>query len=216
MSLVKIQGNASGTGEFTIAAPNSNTNRTLTLPDATGTVVTDSATQTLTNKTLGSGLVAGASLITSGTSVASTSGTSIDFTGIPSWVKRITILLHRVSTTGTVPLLYQLGTSGGIVTTGYVSSGTYQGAGSGGTQSTSGMLNAAGGAVTDTSVGLTTICNFSGNTWVSCSVSGDGNADYSKTAGGSVTLSGTLDRIRITTTTGTPTFDAGSINILYE
>jgi uncharacterized protein (AIM24 family) len=38
MSLVKIQGNASGTGEFTIAAPNSNTNRTLTLPDATGTV----------------------------------------------------------------------------------------------------------------------------------------------------------------------------------
>jgi hypothetical protein len=40
MSLVKIQGNASGTGEFTIAAPNSNTNRTLTLPDATGTFIT--------------------------------------------------------------------------------------------------------------------------------------------------------------------------------
>jgi hypothetical protein len=40
MSLVKIQGNASGTGEFTIAAPNSNTNRTLTLPDATGTIIT--------------------------------------------------------------------------------------------------------------------------------------------------------------------------------
>jgi hypothetical protein len=52
MSLVKIQGNASGTGEFTIDAPNSNTNRTLTLPDATGTVVLDTATQTLTNKTL--------------------------------------------------------------------------------------------------------------------------------------------------------------------
>jgi uncharacterized protein (AIM24 family) len=38
MSLVKIQGNASGTGIFTVAAPNSNTDRTLTLPDATGTV----------------------------------------------------------------------------------------------------------------------------------------------------------------------------------
>lgn len=38
MSQVKIQGNASGTGIFTIAAPNSNTDRTLTLPDATGTV----------------------------------------------------------------------------------------------------------------------------------------------------------------------------------
>jgi hypothetical protein len=43
MSLVKIQGNASGTGEFTIAAPNSNTNRTLTLPDATGTLNTSGA-----------------------------------------------------------------------------------------------------------------------------------------------------------------------------
>jgi hypothetical protein len=39
MSLVKIQGNASGTGEFTIAAPNSNTNRTLTLPDSAGTLI---------------------------------------------------------------------------------------------------------------------------------------------------------------------------------
>lgn len=38
MSLIKLQGNASGTGAFTIAAPNSNTDRTLTLPDATGTV----------------------------------------------------------------------------------------------------------------------------------------------------------------------------------
>lgn len=38
MSLVKIQGNASGTGILTIAAPNTNTDRTLTLPDATGTV----------------------------------------------------------------------------------------------------------------------------------------------------------------------------------
>jgi hypothetical protein len=44
MSLVKIQGNASGTGEFTIAAPNSNTNRTLTLPDNTGTILTAAST----------------------------------------------------------------------------------------------------------------------------------------------------------------------------
>lgn len=38
MSIVKVQGNASGTGIFTVASPNSNTDRTLTLPDATGTV----------------------------------------------------------------------------------------------------------------------------------------------------------------------------------
>ena len=38
MSLVKIQGNASGTGIFTVAAPATNTDRTLTLPDAAGTI----------------------------------------------------------------------------------------------------------------------------------------------------------------------------------
>ena len=210
MSLVAISGNASGTGTLTIAAPNTNSNYTLTLPTATSTLVGTDATQTLTNKIIQGGA------ITSGTAVASTSGTSIDFTGIPSWVKRITILLHRVSTTGTVPLLYQLGTSGGIVTTGYVSSGSFQGTSQGGLQSTSGLLNAAGGAVADTSVGITTICSFGGNTWVSSSVSGDGTADFTKIGGGSITLGGTLDRVRITTTTGTPTFDAGSINILYE
>ena len=154
--------------------------------------------------------------ITTGTSVASTSGTSIDFTGIPSWAKRITVMLNRVSTTGTVPLLYQIGTSSGIVTTGYVSSGAYCGASQFGTQSTSGFLNGAGGAIADTAVGITTICSLGGNTWVSSSVSGDGTADYVKFGGGSITLSGTLDRVRITTSTGSPTFDAGSINILYE
>jgi hypothetical protein len=38
MSSIKLSPNASGSGAFTIAAPNSNTDRTLTLPDATGTV----------------------------------------------------------------------------------------------------------------------------------------------------------------------------------
>jgi hypothetical protein len=38
MSLIKLSGNPSGTGNFTLASPNSNTDRTLTLPDATGTV----------------------------------------------------------------------------------------------------------------------------------------------------------------------------------
>jgi hypothetical protein len=52
MSQVTLQGNASGTGVFTIAAPNSNTNRTLNLPDAAGDVVLTTATQTLTNKSI--------------------------------------------------------------------------------------------------------------------------------------------------------------------
>jgi hypothetical protein len=52
MSQVKLQGNVSGTGVFTIAAPNSNTSRTLNLPDAGGDVVLTTATQTLTNKSI--------------------------------------------------------------------------------------------------------------------------------------------------------------------
>jgi len=44
MSKIAIQGNASGTGTFTIAAPNSDENRTLTLPDEAGTVLTSAST----------------------------------------------------------------------------------------------------------------------------------------------------------------------------
>jgi hypothetical protein len=40
MSKVSIKGNTSGTGTFTIEAPASNSNRTLTLPDEAGTVLT--------------------------------------------------------------------------------------------------------------------------------------------------------------------------------
>ena len=217
MSIVLV---GSTSGSVTLQEPAVAGTTVLTLPATSGNVVVDSATQTLTNKTLTSptisGTPTGVGVLTSGTAVASTSGTSIDFTSIPSWAKRITILLHRVSTTGTVPLMYQLGTSSGIVTTGYVSSGAYAGDSMAGTTSTSGLLNGAGGATADTAVGLTTICNFGGNTWVSSSVCGDGNSNFAKMGGGSITLGSTLDRVRITTTTGTPTFDAGSINILYE
>jgi hypothetical protein len=52
MSKIALTPNASGTGTFSIAAPGTNTDRTLTLPDATGTVVLADATQTLTNKSI--------------------------------------------------------------------------------------------------------------------------------------------------------------------
>ena len=156
------------------------------------------------------------SVITAGTAVASTSGTSIDFTGIPSWVKRITVMLNGVSTSGSsVPVLFQIG-SGSVTITGYVSSGTYQGTSQGGTTSTAGFLNQASGVNVDTTCGITTLVSFGSNRWVAASVSAPGNVNYSYLGGGSVLLSSTLDRVRITTVNGTDTFDAGSINILYE
>jgi len=60
------------------------------------------------------GIVTG--VIVSGTAVASTSGTSIDFTSIPSWVKRVTVMFAGVSTNGTGSYLIQIGDSGGIET----------------------------------------------------------------------------------------------------
>jgi hypothetical protein len=150
-----------------------------------------------------------------GTAVASTSGTSIDFTSIPSWVKRVTISLDNVSTNGSSNIRFQLGDSGGIETTGYTSTASYIGSGSGGGSSTSGFDSFADGNSSWTRCGAIVFTLIGSNTWAMA-------GSYLYTAGfqvmfnGSKTLSATLDRVRITTVNGTDTFDAGSINILYE
>lgn len=215
MSQVKIQGNASGTGIFTIASPNGNTDRTLTLPDATGAAVLDTASQTLTNKTLGSGLVMGASAITAGTVVASTSGTSIDFTSIPSWVKRVTVMFSGMSTSGTSLKQIQIGTSGGVQTTSYVNAAVYTGPGTAGASYTSGFVvrNDTAADLLSGTIFLTLLDSSTGSWSASGSLSAGA---YVLLTAGSKTLSGTLDRVRITTVNGTDTFDAGSINILWE
>jgi hypothetical protein len=162
--------------------------------------------------TINSGAVLG---ITSGTAVASTSGTSIDFTGIPSWVKRITVLFNGVSLSGTSAILIQGGNSGGVVSTGYISSSMIIGPtnNTGGSSSTAGLLffrNSAAGI----SSGTITFANLTSSTWVS-SHAGKNDTGLVVTGGGDVSIS-TLDRVRITTVNGTDTFDAGTINILYE
>lgn len=148
---------------------------------------------------------------TAGTAVASTSGTSIDFTSIPSWVKRITVMFAGVSTNGTSPVQVQVGTVSGVVSSGY-SAGVEQ---SGTPASvTAGFQTKRTAAAADVESGVMTIALLSSNTWSAAwnffAASGQGNG------AGSIALSGTLDRVRITTVNGTDTFDAGSINILYE
>ena len=169
---------------------------------------------TLTGTTITGTSVRGG--ITSGTSVASTSGTSIDFTSIPSWVKRVTVMFNGVSMSGTSHYLVQLG-SGSITTTGY---STYFGyvvsdTSAGSATSTAG-LGLWNGFAASTDFGLYTIALVSGNIWVANYSGATVGGTAIKTGGGGVTLSGTLDRVRITTVNGTDTFDAGSINILYE
>jgi hypothetical protein len=175
----------------------------------------------LTTPTLTSPTFAGTpsgSIITSGTAVASTSGTSIDFTSIPSWVKRITVMLNGVSTSGGSDLLIQIG-AGSVTTTGYTGSSTSTvGATIGSTNYTAGYGIRTGGASVGAIVrqGSCTICLFGSNTWAESGVFSYSNEAANVLSAGNVTLGGALDRVRITTVNGTDTFDAGSINILYE
>jgi hypothetical protein len=188
-----------------ILNPSSTTNNIVLAADGSTTI------STLTATTI-------QGTIKSGTAVASTSGTSIDFTSIPSWVKRVTVMFNNVSTNGTSAVMLQLGTSSGVTTSGYTSTG--QGfspaGGLGATTSTAGVLTMDAALAVGNLDGNWQICNQTTNTWVVSGVGNRGAGGYSCFGAGRVALSATLDRIRITTVNGTDTFDAGSINILYE
>ena len=151
------------------------------------------------------------------TAKATTSGLSIDFTGIPSWVKRITVMLNQVSTNGTDGVILQLGDSGGFETTGYLGTGSaITGTNACGVSSfTSGF--SAGTGVTDgaSRSGCIFLLNVGGNTWLASGAVTNGATANGVTAGVKA-LSATLDRVKLTTTGGANSFDGGSINIAYE
>ena len=210
---IRLNGSTSGYTE--IDAPAVAGSNTLVLPTGNG-----SSGQYL--QTNGSGVLSWstsglpAQALTSGTAVASTSGTSIDFTGIPSTVKRITVMFSGVSTNGSSVIIIQLGTSSGVTTTGYTSAGVYV-AGSTGSSGnvTTGFVTSNHASTTYVRNGHNLITNISSNNWVHSSTLSTSSGELGVGAG-SIGLSGTLDRLRITTVNGTDTFDAGSINILYE
>jgi hypothetical protein len=151
--------------------------------------------------------------ITASTAVASTSGTAIDFTGIPSWAKRITVMLSNVSTNGASNLWIQLGTSGGIISSGYLGSVTYAGNLNAFSSSFIICNNMAAGSNFS---GHCVITNITGNTWVESGIimRNDASANGSTNAG-YIALASALTTVRITSTTP-DTFDAGTINIFYE
>jgi hypothetical protein len=150
------------------------------------------------------------------TSVATTSGTSIDFTGIPSWVKRITVMFNGVSTNGTSDTAIRVGTAGGIESTSYAGAcGNIGGSASYSNLST-GFETIQTGLATVVQQGQVVISNISGNIWVANGIMGRSDTNFFGFVAGSKTLSGTLDRIRITTVNGTDAFDAGLVNIMYE
>ena len=155
--------------------------------------------------------------LTSGTAVASTSGTSIDFTTIPDWAKRVTVMFDGVSTSGTSSLQVQVG-AGSVATSGYNSAAGY--AGSATTFATSSAAFICGGTGSFTAAGQfygsMVISALGSNTWVEQLGAYASGSGTQVNGGGAVTLGGTLDRVRITTIGGTDTFDGGTINILFE
>ena len=214
-----------------VTATQTLTNKTLTAPTIASANLTTALTlagaagtngQVLTSA--GSGLPTWATVsagFTLGTPVDSTSGTSIDFTGIPAGVKQIVIAFANVSTNGYSGYLIQIGDSGGVETTDYLSM-TVSFA-SGGTAQfenrTSGYenrvnFNSGSGTIASGSITLT-LENSTTRTWVASGMLFNTSVKECSFNAGSKSLSAVLDRVRITTVGGTDTFDAGQINIAY-
>lgn len=153
--------------------------------------------------------------VVSGTAVASTSGTAIDFTSIPSWVKRITVMFSGVSTNGTSNLQIQLG-SGSPTTSGYLGTSVASTAGgNSAATSTTGFVLLAG-AATYLFNGVGVFTNLTGNVWSGVVNLGQSDSARASSVYASISLAGTLDRVRFTTVNGTDTFDAGNVNIFWE
>ena len=164
------------------------------------------------------GVSGGGMSLVSMTAVASTSGTSIDFTGIPSWARRITIGFHNISTNGSSMYMIQIG-AGSIDATSYMGSGCS----TNGTAATSysssyssGFLLGYDTGAVVTRSGIATLMLIGSNTWAFSFNGGRIDAAGFSWGSGSKVLSGTLDRVRFTTVNGTDTFDLGSVNVMYE
>lgn len=191
MSSLVLSGDTSGS--VALSVPTVSGTNTLTIQAATGTNAINGQ----------------------GTAVATTSGTSVTFTDLPSWVKRITLMVSGVSTNAANNLIVQLGTSGGIVSTGYLSSlGVLSSGAAANTSATNGFLISSSNAASVVS-GVITITNLTSNTWVYSSVTKSATTVVSMAAG-DIALAATLTQIRLTDTAGTGVFDAGTVNILYE
>jgi len=218
-------GTAVSTATTSFTGATSGISTTLTASSVTGTIAVGqviSGTNIVAGTTitaLGTGTGGAGTYTISPASTGTVSGTitvvGLDFLNIPSWVKRITVMFSALSTNGTSAMLVQLGTSGGITATGY-SAGSKETSGTGSAYTTGFGIQTANAAAI---IYGQMVFTYSGsNLWTSSHALylSQSGTNYFIGGGGSITLGGTLDRVRITTVGGTDTFDAGSINILYE
>jgi len=151
---------------------------------------------------------------TLGTAAATTSGTSIDYTGLPNWIKKITVAFQGVSSNSASLWLLQLGTSSGVTTSGYL--GRVRDLASTTSAYSSGftlLTDSSNGAILH---GLIQVVTLGSNNFAMSGILSRSDGANIYVSGGSIALGGVLDRVRLTTVNGTDLFDAGSVNILYE
>jgi len=194
MSSIVISGDTSGA--VTVSAPAIAGSNTLTLQAATAT--------SAVNQT--------------NTAVPSTSGTSISFSSIPSWVKKVTIMLVGVSTNGASNLAVQIGPVAGVETTGY-SGYAYTPTSSVGYTTEWAITGTNSAANVHSGNVFLSLADSATNTWVMSSSGGGVGINTASMAGGSKAIAGTLSVLRVIgSNTGSPvdTFDAGSVNLLLE
>jgi hypothetical protein len=148
------------------------------------------------------------------------SGTAVDFTGIPSWAKKLTVILNGLSTNGTSPIVILLGTSAGLQSlayTGSVFNETTVAAPAGVNYPTNtGFPLVYTWDLYGRLIGHIDFINIESAIWVaSGQFARDDGPGFHRTAGAK-DLNGVLDRIRITTVNGTDVFDYGGINLLIQ
>lgn len=189
---------------------------------AGGITATQLASDSVTTAKLAANAVTPAKLsqpFTHGTPVTTTSGTEKDFTAIPSWVRRIIVSLYGVSLSGTALLRFRLGTSGGFATSGYLGASSVIAAVVATANQTAGfdIYNSAPAAA-DIYAGTIefTCVDPTNNVWVASGVFAQTSSARTYTVSGQVPLGSALTQVRLTTSNGTDTFDAGTINIHYE
>jgi hypothetical protein len=193
--------------------------------DASGdpaTVAVGTATHVLTSNGAGAApTFQAAAGMTLETAVATTSGTEVDYTGIPSTTKRITIMFQEVSTDGNDGIRILIGDAGGLEGSGYdsvigkmVNSANSEVARDAWEWNVT-HNNATGTTVKNSGIVVLALLNSSTNLWSLSAVMADYPSTEVQAAGGSKALSAVLTQLRIEPT-GSDSFDYGSVNISYE
>lgn len=226
---VQVEGNrVFRVGGADVPLADGGTGASLVDPGADAVVAWDDSGGAVVMATIGTGLSLSASNVLSatatgttlGTPAATTSGTSVDFTGFASGVKRVAISFAGMSTSSTDIPVILLGDAGGFEPAGYsnVSHTITNGASPTGTATSSGFLLAGVWASTVIYSGTLTLTleNASNNTWAISGTGCDTGNGTNQIIAGTKSLSAVLTQIRLTTRAGVDTFDAGEINIQYE